>query len=327
MSYALTAGPDFNSLFATQYVRVKVDTQNVGVVADLGKVRKYECVCFTPAEDGFVTLIHNWATRGNSGSGRYYGIAQHDADPGETVKVMVAGVGYALITNRDTIGRDVSTTGSSPLALPTRATGGNVAVVSAPLHKAIDGDFACGELARGAAGILNGAEATKLELVHIHPGYTASQVDWGTALRPEMPNQYWRVGNATGGTLEVGKFYAIKATGFANNQNPREIVGISTSSASIDSNTHGLIGMALLPVAAGEYTVIKVAGSGLAIAGATWAAADSGKPFEVDATGRIVPHAGAQKPFGWAFVNQTGAGATLTAGSQVRVWFQGISGV
>ena len=322
MSYALTAGPDFNSLFATQYVRAKVDTQNAGVVADLGKVRKHECVCFTPGENGFVTLIHNWATRGNSGAGRYYGIAQNDADPGGTVKVMVSGVGLALITNRDTIGRDVDTTGSSPLSLPTKATGGNVAVVSAPLHKAIDGDFACGELARGASGILKGGEATKLELVHIHPGYTASQVDWGTALRPQMPNQYWRVQNQTGVTLEVGKFYAME-TG-DNTNNPRGIVSVSTSSAAINSDTHGMIGMALIAAANNDYTVIKVAGNDVAVAGATWTAADTGKPFEVDATGRIVPHAGAQKPFGWAFINN---GATLAAGDPVRVWFQGISGV
>lgn len=327
MTYALTAGSDFNSLFATQYVRVKVLAQNALVVADLGKVRKGECVCFTPGLDGFETLIHNWATRGNAGAGRYYGIAEHDADPGQTVRVMVAGCGLAKVTNRDTIGRDVNTSGSSPLAMPTRETTGNGAVVSAPLHRAIDGDFACAEMPRGATGVLAGTETEQYELIHLHPGYTTSQVDWGTALRPEMPNLYWRVGNATGGTLEVGKFYAIKTTPASNNQNPREIVGISTTSASIDSDTHGLIGMALLPAAAGEFTVIKVAGSDLAIAGATWVAADSGKPFEVDATGRIVQHAGAQKPFGWAFVNQSGAGATLVAGSQVRVWFQGISGV
>ena len=322
MTYAFTAGSDFNSLFATQYVRVKVLSQNAAVVADLGKVRKGECVCFTPGLTGFETLIHNWATRGNAGAGRYYGIAEHDADPGQTVRVMAAGCGLAKVTNRDTIGRDVSTSGSSALALPTKATGGNVAVVSAPLHKAIDGDFACAEMPRGATGVLSGTETEQYELIHLHPGYTASQVDWGTALRPQMPNQYWRVQNQTGGTLEVGKFYAM-ATG-DNANNPRGIVGISTSSAAINSDTHGMIGMALVAALNNEYTVIKVAGNDVALAGAAWVAADTGKPFEVDATGRIVPHAGPQKPFGWAFINN---GATLAAGDPVRVWFQGISGV
>lgn len=320
MTYALTAGSDFNSLFATQYVRVKVLAQNAGVVPDLGAVRKGECVCFTPGLTGFETLIHNWATRGNAGAGRYYGIAQHDADPGETVKVMVAGCGLAKVINRDTIGRDVNTSGSSPLALPTKAPQGNYAVVSAPLHRAIDGDFACAELPRGAIGVASGTETEQLELVHLHPGYTASQVDWGTALRPQMPNLYWRVQNQTGGNLEVGKFYAME-TGDGNN-NPRGIVNISTSSAAINSDTHGMIGMALIAAAPNDYTVIKVAGNDTALAGGSWVAGDTGKPFEVDATGRVVQHAGPQKAFGWGFVN-----GTIAAGGSVRVWFNGISGI
>lgn len=320
MTYALTAGSDFNSLFATQYVRVKVTTQNAAVVPDLGNVRKGECVCFTPGLTGFETLLHNWATRGNAGAGRYYGIAEHDAAPGETVRVMVAGCALAKVMNRDTIGRDVQVGGSSPLAMPTKETGGNRAVVSAPLHKAIDGDFACAEMPRAATGLASGTETEQYELIHLHPGYTTSQVDWGTALRPQMPNQYWRVQNQTGGTLEVGKFYAME-TGDGNN-NPRGIVAISTSSGAINSNTAGMVGQALIAAAANDYTVIKVAGNATALAGASWTAADTGKPFEIDSTGRVVIHAGLEKKFGWGFVN-----ANISAGGNVRVWFDGIRGV
>jgi hypothetical protein len=321
MTYALTAGSDFNSLFATQYVRVKViAVTSSTVVPDGGLVRKSECICFTPGLEGFETLIHSWSTRGNAGAGRYYGIAQHDAKPGQTVKVMVAGCGLAWVINRDTIGRDVQVAGSSPLAMPTKATVGGEAVVSAPLHRAIDGDFACAELPRAADGVGAGAENVQLELVHLHPGYTASQVDWGTGLRPQMPNIYWRVQNQTGSALEVGKFYAME-TGDGNN-NPRGIVNISTSSAAINSDTHGMVGMALIAAAANDYTVIKVAGNDTALAGGSWVAGDTGKPFEVDATGRVVQHAGSQKPFGWGFVN-----GTVAAGGSVRVWFNGISGV
>jgi len=320
MSYALTAGSDFNSLFATQYVRVKVTPQAAGAVPDGGLIRKGECVCFGPGLTGFETLVHGWITRGNSGAGRYYGIAEHDASPNETVRVMVAGCGLAKVINRDTIGRDVQVGGSSPLAMPTKATAANGAVVSAPLHRAIDGDFACAELPRAATGIASGTETERYEMIHLHPGYTVAQLDWGTAARPQMPNEYWRVRNLTGGTLEVGKFYAMQ-TGDGNN-NPRHIVAISTSSGAIDSNTAGMVGQALIAAAANDYTVIKVAGNATALAGASWTAADTGKPFEIDSTGRVVIHTGSEKKFGWGFVN-----ANISAGGNVRVWFDGIRGV